>query len=168
MCGMFVAVALFHGLLNSHGFGGNTYVRTSTEYIESIQQIVEQNSAQSVLSYHLNTQECHLHQILARAQSTTNCYFAINLDDYPAVDIACSPLQQFYLPEKNSWIPAHELQVGDILLTAREGSKPIVRITFVQQKLELYTLKIACPHTFFVGRYSVLTHNMNLPVSSLC
>lgn len=175
-----IILILFHEL-NGHGFGGSTYVRTpllirhnSSEldrrlggHWESIEQLMEHADTQYVMSYHYNNKQCHSHKILARARSTANCYFTINLDSHPSPDIICSPLQQFYLPDKNCWVPAHKLQVGDVLLTEREGSIPIVKITFVEQQLDLYALKIECPHTFFVGRHSVLTHNMNLPIASL-
>jgi hypothetical protein len=159
----------FHySFISGHGFSGNTYVKVPPGHWESIEQLVEHSETQSVMSYHYKNQQHHSHKILARARSTTNCYYTINLDNSPFADITCSPLQQFYLPEKNCWSPAHALEVGDVLLTEREGNLPIVRITFVEQQLDLYALKIECPHTFFVGRHSVLTHNMNLPVASLC
>lgn len=160
--------SLSNALINGHGFGGNTYVRTSARYMESIQQLAEYSETQSVVSYHCDNQQHHPRKILARARSITNCYFTINLDNSPSADIICSPLQQYYLPEKSCWSPAHALEVGDVLLTEREGNLAIVRIAFVKQQLDLYALKIECPHTFFVGRHSVLTHNMNLPVASLC
>ena len=165
---IFTTLVLFHILLSGHGFGGNTHVKTAAGYWESIEQLVEYSDTQYVMSYHCDSTQCHSHKILARSRSITNCYFTINVDGYPAADIICSPLQQFYLPEKHCWTLAHDLHVGDVLLTEREGNLPIVRIAFVDQQLEFYALKIEHPHTFFVGRHSVLTHNMDLPVASLC
>lgn len=163
-----IVLVLFYSLINGHGFDRNTYVRTSAQYMESIRQIVEQDSTQTILSYHCNNKQCHSRKILGRARSTTNCYLIINLDNSPSPDIICSPLQPFYLPDKKQWVPAHVLQVGDVLLSHCEGNIPIIQITFVEQQLDLYALKIECPHTFFVGRHAVLTHNMNLPEASLC
>lgn len=154
--------------VNGHGFAGSTYVRMPSGYFESIEQIVEQAEAMSVMSYHCDTRQCRPHKILARASSVTNCYYAFNLDNGPSDDIVCSPLQVFYLSEKNCWAPAHALQVGDVLITAYEGNLPITCLRLVEQQIDIYALKIECPHTFLVGRHSVLTHNMNLPIASLC
>ena len=160
---------LFHSLLNGHGFSGSTYVKVLPGYSARIEDLVEFSDIQSVVSYCFDNQQCPTRKILARARSTTNCYFDISFDEGGfSSDITCSPFQQFYLPKKNCWASAQQLQVGDVLLTEHEGNLTITHIKFFEYPLDLYALKIQCPHTFFVGRHSVLTHNMNLPVASLC
>jgi hypothetical protein len=163
-----LALILLHGLLDGHGFGGNTYVKVLPGHWARIEDLVECSDIQSITNYHCNNQQYYTYKILARARSTTNCYFDISFDEGCfSSDITCSPLQQFYLPEKHCWVPAHALKVGDVLLTERAGNLAITHIKILEYPLNLYALKIEYPHTFFVGRHSVLTHNMNLPVGEL-
>lgn len=46
------------------------------------------------------------------------------------------------------------------------ATKSILHKTFLAQPLRMYALEIENTHTFFVGKYSILTHNIVLPLAA--
>ena len=100
-------------------------------------------------------------------KSKTNCYIKLgfNTQFNVANDIECTPMQEFYVPEQRKWLPAYMLKPGDALLTSYLTVQPIVLKEFVHKSLKVYMIEVDRMHTFFVGKHSILTHNMFLPMA---
>jgi hypothetical protein len=77
-------------------------------------------------------------------------------------DITCTPSQEFYDANAQHWTPALQLCIGDELLGAH-GKHVITSIEFIKKPLKVYMLEVGHTHNFFVGRNSILTHNMPIP-----
>jgi hypothetical protein len=75
--------------------------------------------------------------------------------------LTCTPLQEFYLFETNTWIPAYRLQKDDLLFS-RHGFCVVDSVENCIGKQAVYLIEMAATHTFFVGRSGLLTHNMGL------
>ena len=104
--------------------------------------------------------------------SITNCFIRLGFDpecnDSSQDDIVCTPIQEFYMPFTGAWASAYKLKIGDQLLSRSGKAIPVTYIEFVAKLLQIYILEIEKFHTFFVGRYSTLTHNMVLPIAFNC
>jgi len=62
-------------------------------------------------------------------------------------------------------MPAGKLVIGDELLTKDMTVKSISYIKCIFKSLKIYLLEVENSHTFFVGKHSVLTHNVALPMA---
>lgn len=58
------------------------------------------------------------------------------------------------------------LKLGDTLLSKDMITKPITHKSFVPKPLKIYMLEVEDLHTFFVGKGSILTHNIFLPIAA--
>jgi hypothetical protein len=71
----------------------------------------------------------------------------------------------FYVPAKEAFVPAGELQVGDQLISHDGGLIPITSIDMTGQLTTVYNLRVADFHTYFVGSslwgFDVWVHNAN-------
>jgi hypothetical protein len=76
--------------------------------------------------------------------------------------VICSPLQEFYVYDTRTWIPAYQLKPGDRLFSVC-GFCVIELVENNIGKQAVYLIEIEDTHTFFVGRSGLLTHNMGLP-----
>ena len=67
----------------------------------------------------------------------------------------------------NQWIPASDLQVGDILKTADGKSVRITNIQDVETEgpFPVYNLEAGIYHNFVVGLDKLIVHNSNLPIN---
>lgn len=79
--------------------------------------------------------------------------------------IACTPTQEFYCASKRQWVPAYKLNIGDELLCAHNGTKTVAYLALINEPLDIYTIEVKHTHAFFVTQYSILTHNMVLPLA---
>lgn len=154
--------------LHGHGFGANTLVRTSGGWwgIEQVCRQVCSNENRQISSYDLNLSSYIRCCVKSVGESETNCYFRLGFDEWFNDDVICTPTQEFYLSLTKQWIPAYQLKIGDQLLSESRIYKLITHIEFVKKPLNVYSIEIEETHTFFVGRHSILTHNMLLPVLS--
>src|SRR5690606_5344636 len=63
------------------------------------------------------------------------------------------------------WLPAYMLRTGDVLLTSNLTNQRITIKEIVPKSLKICMLEVEQTHTFFVSKYSILTHNIFLPLS---
>jgi len=72
--------------------------------------------------------------------------------------IVTTPNHPFYTIAE-AWIPAGQLQVGDLVRRADSSYGMVEAITFVYQPQPMYNLTVATAHTYFVGEGQWLVHN---------
>jgi len=160
-----------HHMIHGHGFSSDTLVQLNDRSWQTIHTICLRSlhNKISVSSYNIDT-SCKTNQLVKSGRrSQSNCYMRLGFDfgfnDSTLDDIVCTPMQEFYMPETGKWAHAYTLQAGDTLLTKDNVKKPITYVQFVPKPLNIYTIEIKNSHTFFVGKHSILTHNMILPIA---
>lgn len=160
---------IFH-LSYGHGFGSQILVQLESGLQVSIRQACLHSlyNKVSVLSYDIHRSLYINQPVITGKQSKTNCYVELGFDNQfnHSDDIVCTPTQEFYVPIIHQWVSAYKLNSGDCLLTKNGITKQITHKKFVPKPLKIYMLEIQKSHTFFVGKYSVLTHNILLPVAA--
>ena len=114
------------------------------------------------------------HKIKRSGHSKTERFICFGFEDN-SCDIVCTPLQEFFLfstqqcgrdcpsSRNGGWVPAYKLKKGDLLF-CKDGPKPIKHINYVKKTIDVYIVELSGVHTFFVGYYGALTHNMDLPM----
>lgn len=165
----FLYSLIYCNTLYTHGFGKDVFITLSNHYHQSIDNFchskIARNKSSSMAMYNEKTKELYPKRIKAVAKSKTNCYFKIGFDRNSSyADIICTPTQEFYSISKNQWIPAYQLQLHDELFGIHNKSVPITYIEFVNEPTRVFMLEVKETHTFFVGKHSILTHNMILPL----
>jgi hypothetical protein len=135
--------------------------------ISSVCWAVVQKKNPCIASYDMRTLTPVIHKKVVKAgKSVTKCFIRLAFDatctDNFSDDIVCTPTQEFYHADTHEWVPARKLHVGDKLL-GRNGPEAITHIQYVKQSRTVYAIEVEDTHTFFVGRRSILTHNMFLP-----
>ena len=169
---MLIFVCLFaHNIIQSHGFSDTTRMQkcdgTWHASISSVCWAVVQKKNPCIASYDMRTLTPVIHKKVVKAgKSVTKCFIRLAFDatctDNFSDDIVCTPTQEFYHADTHEWVPARKLHVGDKLL-GRNGPEAITHIQYVKQSRTVYAIEVEDTHTFFVGRRSILTHNMFLP-----
>jgi hypothetical protein len=65
----------------------------------------------------------------------------------------------FWSPDRQAWVPAGELRVGE-RLAAKDGSTPVVlRIEKYEQEEPVYNIEVEGDHCYRVGQQGLLVHN---------
>ena len=64
------------------------------------------------------------------------------------------------------WIPADELQAGDMLLCKDNATTTLKSKKQFSEAVTLYIVEVKKHHTFAVGHQSILTHNMFIPIAT--
>ncbi len=169
ICLVFLFLYIFTDIqLNSHGFSSNTLIQLVDGSLQTIHTICSKRLHKPVVvaSYNTHTLSIDASHVKATQQIESQCCLQIGFDCNRENDIICAVTQEFYLPKSDQWIPACKLIVGDELLTSAMTVRPVTYVKFVFDPLQLYMLEIEKLHTFFVGKYSALTHNIALPVGA--
>jgi hypothetical protein len=150
-------------LIEGHGFEGKTSIKRGP-ISWPIKQLYDnpQKDTLRVSSFDFETDSICAYKVKAAGISKTNCYTRIRFDDDSHHDITCTPSQEFYVTLLDDWYPAYQLCAGDELLCA-EGTVSIAEVQCVKEPLTVYALEVKKAHTFFVGHYAVLTHNVLIP-----
>lgn len=159
-----------HSTLYDHGFAAKTLVQLNDESWQPIESVCRHalHDIISVTSYDMNTLRNVDNYVKHVGQSKSNCYIQLNFDsgcNGAPNTITCSPMQEFYVPALNKWVPAYTLSSGDALLSKNNNEKFILYIEFVEKPLKTYMLEVQDTHTFFVGKDAILTHNIVLPIA---
>lgn len=168
VCMLFLVL---HNTTYGHGFASDTLVQLGDGSLQTIHTVCLRSihNKIAVSSYNVDTSSKTNQLVKVGRRSQSNCYmrlgFDVGFNDSTRNDIVCTPMQEFYMPKTRMWIHAYTLKVGDALLTKDNIAKPITYIQFVQKPLTIYMLEIKKSHTFFVGKYLILTHNMMLPMA---
>ena len=161
---------LFNVILFGHGFGTHTLVALADGSKKTIYTVCLQTLKNKpfVISYDPHKCATLTQQVKIGKKSKTNCYFRLGFDSNckHSDDILCTPSQEFYLLDSQTWVPAYKLKIGDALLSKDLTTKKLTYKEFVPKPLNIYMLEIENSHTFFVGKYSLLTHNIFLPVTA--
>jgi len=76
--------------------------------------------------------------------------------------IICTGTQLFYDAHDRKWIPAHRLSTKTIFLNSSLQMVACVNVEKVtaDKSLNFYTLSLERPHTYFVSKDRILTHNV--------
>ena len=76
-------------------------------------------------------------------------------------EIVTTPEHPFYSPVKG-WIAACELRAGDILVSANGNYVIVEKIQheILETPITVYNFEVADFHTYYVGRDSILVHNV--------
>lgn len=92
---------------------------------------------------------------------TQKCY-SENIVQLLVVDeiITCHPEQPFWCVNQNNWINAEDLTANDLLLTINHECIAIDSVQIVHQETALYSLTVEPPHHLFIGKNSILAHNL--------
>ena len=154
--------------LNSHCFAQGTFIKSSENdwwLIEQVCELSRKHNRQSVASYDSYSGCLVQQRVKAGAESEANCYVKIGFDDQRYRDIVCTPTQEFYMPSSQTWMPAYVLKVGDTLLSQHDRLTKITYVEFIKQPIKVYSIEVKNTHNFFVGYYSVLTHNIFIPIA---
>lgn len=173
---------IFHAHVYGHGFGSDTLVtlllqhktaicgkiiKQRMETAQTIEQIYQSpiNRHTKAKSYNEQSHVATHQRVKAAGISCVNCYVRIECNNDSNNIIECSPLQTFYLVGSRQWIPAYQLEPGDILFSANPQGTQVSNVVLIEKPLRVYALEIKKLHTFLVGKDQVLTHNMFLEPS---
>lgn len=178
-----LGMILYHGLIQGHGFGGNTMTRTyhsnpskPLEGWQSLRQIYDYTLDQYLHAKSYNTfhDTWSYQPIKLAGSSRTNCYMRIRVDDSLINVIECTPSQEFYDADQNCWVPACQLVAGQFLLcnqtnsANQNGKIQIISNTCILEPLNVYTLEIENNHSYLVTFHNILTHNKELTPGFYC
>jgi hypothetical protein len=157
--------ALFVLNLAGHGFVADTSIHNfgnSPSRIKCVCACVAKGKKQRVASWDSASARWHSAHVKAVGHAHVNCTITIRFDQDTSHDITCTPSQSFCCVARRKWIPAYLLQEGDCLLTESGGSVYVHDVSYRKKPATVYMLEIEKTHTFCVGHYRVLTHNMPL------
>lgn len=151
----------------SHGFALDTSVQMkdfSTLSIENIAQQITQKKLY-VCSFDKNRNRLRSSRIRCCGISRSSSYISLMVTNGCENDeVVCASTQEFYCVRKGGWLRACDLDVGDALRCIDGKSVVVGDIVFHCKSLNVGILEIAKLHTFFVGKFALLAHNMVLPV----
>jgi hypothetical protein len=105
-------------------------------------------------------------RIRTAGASQTNCYCILSFDQDHTHDVACTPSQKFYRISDRRWVEAYMLGEGDLLLGDHNQSIELKTIQLINKPLKVYVVEVKRTHTFLVGFYRLVTHNMFIPVAA--
>jgi hypothetical protein len=159
--------------LYSHGFGARTPLYLCCHNQQAIRQVYHAHKRNwkkpSVLSKCSCFRKVHPQSVVGHIKGTTNCYLKIRFGTCLNNDVICTtPLQEFFVPAQQRWVPAYQLRVGDQLLNKHYQLVPITHMQFVAQPLTIYAIEVEESHNYFVGLHGILTHNLPIPLMFTC
>lgn len=165
----FSFLIILHTILHGHGFGANTLVQLPNESYQTIYALCLESLRKPIAVTSCDTQSSYLSDEYVKIgkKSKTNCYINLGFGNQfnEVDDIVCTPMQEFYVPAYRKWLPAYMLKPGDKLLTSHLTEQLVTYKEFVSKSLKVYMIEVERTHTFFVSKYSILTHNMFLPMA---
>lgn len=165
-----LSILFFSFYVHSHGFAENTLIITAkNQPFLAIQQLafaIKKNKKQYVKTYDSTTRSFTQKGVRAAGFSEANCYCTLSFDDNMYHDIVCTPSQQFYRVSDRQWVEAYALKKGDLLLCGDNRSVELRAMIFTIKPLKVYTIEVKKTHTFLVGYYHIVTHNMLVPLAA--
>lgn len=148
----FLSVFLWIRLLHADGFVVGTLVHAQQGLVP-IEQCVEGNY---IIAYD-NQKICTHHPISYTKRYAVDSYIKITVDNEC---VCASPDQKFYVLNKSKWINAHELELSDQLLCCKDEIVFVKAIEVLNQQQEMYAISVDTNHTFCVGHYGIVVHNV--------
>lgn len=163
---LLLTLILFDNSLG-HGLALNTSVQMknfSTLPIEAIVQRISQKKLY-VRSFDDHRFCSRSSRIKRCGASRSNCYVSFFVTNgHESDEIICTPTQEFYFVDKQGWVKACDLAINNELLCAGGKKVTVSDVVFCDKSIDVYTLEIKKIHTFFVGKFSLLTHNVVFPM----
>jgi hypothetical protein len=132
----------------SAGFAGNTLLLTDQGQI-----VFDKLNSTMFVQSDVN----QLQPVLFLGKQSVETVIQISIADEI---ITCHPKQLFWCVNKNDWIPADNLNIGDLLQAVDEQYIAIDIVQLVQQQTKIYSLTVGPPHYLYVGKYAVRAHNV--------
>lgn len=137
------------------GFLVDTLIKTDNSYVP-IQFISDRNHITSFDSEInlIDTSEL-IHTFTMRA----SIYYHIHLAND---SIICSENQKFYNPRLQKWIKAKDVSQESYFLDYYGNSIPCIKIDHIQstKPIIFYEITLSKPHTYFVSKAQIFTHNV--------
>lgn len=148
-------VSIVFSMFNPSCFTGDTEVYTS-EGLVCIEQI---EVGDSVWAYNFETNQTELKKVLNIWVKETDEILHVSTSDGETIDTTTN--HPFYV-EDEGWVAASDLEIGDKLVTADGNEVEVtdVEIEKLSEPVLVYNLEIEDYHTYFVGEYGTLVHNM--------
>lgn len=168
---LLIVVLFQHRNILSHGFAGHTLVSLQNHQnllpVKDISSKFFKGQKTTVDTYKEKSKQWKNKSVQAVAHCQSNTFFEldfVNSHTKLSETITCSPLQLFYRASDMQWIPAHELQDGDMLLCKDNATTKLKSKKQVSELITLYIIEVKKHHTFAVGHLQILTHNMFIPI----
>lgn len=160
-----IALLAYHSLLFPDGLGLNTPVKVKDgkRFIADI--IKDRSKGKKTISFNVKKNKFGVRKVSGVGESLSNCYVRIKYsykNEQDTDQILCTPQQEFYVLAKSDWVKAYELKRGD-KLQAYDGCVEVIRVEPKDESLNVCMIEVSNDHTFFVGKYEVLTHNTVFP-----
>lgn len=90
-------------------------------------------------------------------------YMKITIDN----EVICAALdQKFYMPQRDAWVPARDIQQGDIFCAASRIAYTVHSVETIHQATDAYALTVV-DHTYYVGTHGIRVHNMDVVATPL-
>ncbi len=137
------------------GFSADTLIKTDKSYVP-IQFISNRNN---IVSFDIETNLIDTNELIHTFTVCSSIYYHIHLGDN---SIICSKNQTFYDPQLKKWIKAKDVSQESYFLDYYGNSIPCIRIDHIQstQPRIFYEITLNKPHTYFVSKAQILTHNV--------
>jgi hypothetical protein len=156
--------------LNCHGFAGNTAIavcsQQGTVYLSDICWRAVKNRTQwCIATYDIQNATIGHGIVWHAGTSITPSYLRLTYGDDIDLNtdtIICTPIQEFYLYDTHEWIPAYQLVPGSRLISL-DGSHVVISVEHAVEARMVFLIEVQDTHTFFAGRFGLLTHNIGLP-----
>ncbi|MDR3550585.1 MAG: polymorphic toxin-type HINT domain-containing protein [Candidatus Babeliales bacterium] len=165
-----IVVLTLNGIVMPHGFSSHTMIAMPhDEGLMSIDHMAnyKQQKKHDVASYDTRTRKFVKNCVKATSVRKSNCFFVISFKQCNASDIACTYAQQFYKVSDRTWIAAHKIEQGDVLLCRDNTFCQVASVMLINEPLEVYTIEVENTHTFLVGRQGLVTHNTVIPMITM-
>jgi len=169
---LFLCAYFFGSLfsLEGHGFVGSTPIpicnKTGTVYLSDVcWRVVKKWKQWCIATYNLDNTTLEHGTVIHSAMTTTPSCVYLTYGDADGIytdAIICTPWQEFYLYDTREWVPLYALIPG-MRLTSLDGYHVLISLEQVAEEQEVYSIEVQNTHTFFAGKYGLLTHNMVLP-----
>src|SRR5580700_3228535 len=165
---LFVVSLFVSSAVKGHGFAGDIPIslcdKKRTVYLSDVcWRAVDRDWGQWCIASYDREHAKFVHgNILRSGVSITPSYIRLTYGDKDgmhAETITFTPLQEFCLYETRKWIPAYKLKQGDRLVSLDEF-RVVSAIEHIIAPYKVFLFEVENTHTFFVGRFGLLTHNM--------
>ena len=127
---------------------------------DGLRNIEDINLGDRVYSLNPDTNERELKEVTRLIRSVTTEVYEITIGDEV---VKTTPRHEFYIVDKG-WIRAHELEVGDVLVSTTEGEMKINKIEhYFVEETPTYNITVDDNHNYLITEYRVLVHNASSP-----
>jgi hypothetical protein len=139
-----------------HCFPAGTLVKSDNE--KGYVAIDTLSIGDKIIAYDFETNTTILKKILGVFVNETENLLKIQLHNET---IECTTSHRFWSERYKDWIPASELEKGDLLLSANGEICKIDKIEVLKGIFKTYNLEVEDLHNYFVSSLDILVHNGN-------